>query len=41
MLDRLEKLSPRANMLLVTAVLLFAPLAGWLGYRFGFFLGSN
>ena len=40
MLDRLEQLSPRAKVLLVTAILLFAPLAGWLGYRFGFFLGN-
>ncbi len=41
MIARLKQMSPRAKTTLIIAIILFAPLAGWLGYRFGLFLGRN
>jgi hypothetical protein len=41
MLARLNELSSRGKALLMAAVVVIAPLAGWLGYQFGRFLGSN
>jgi len=41
MLDRLNELSPRGKALLLAALVVLAPLAGWLGYQLGVALGSN
>ena len=41
MLDRLNELSPSGKALLLTALVVLAPLAGWLGYQLGVALGSN
>ena len=41
MIERLGQLSPRAKTVLIIAIILVAPLAGWLGYRFGLFLGRH
>ena len=41
MLDRLNELPPRGKALLLAAVVMLAPLAGWLGYQLGVALGSN
>ena len=40
-LDKLSELSPRGKILLLATVVVMAPVAGWLGYQFGFMLGSN
>jgi len=37
----LKALSPRGKAALIIAILLVAPLAGWLGYRFGLYLGHH
>jgi hypothetical protein len=34
---RFDALSPRGKAVLIVAILLLAPLAGWLGYRFGLY----
>ena len=41
MIERLGQLSPRAKTALIIAIILVAPLAGWLGYRFGLLLGRH
>lgn len=41
MLGRLNELSPRGKALMLAAIVVIAPLAGWLGYQLGFALGSN
>ncbi len=41
MIERLSELSPRAKALLVAALVILAPLGGWLGYRLGFYLGGH
>jgi len=41
MLDRLNGLSPRGKALLLAAIVVLAPLAGWLGYQLGRVVGSN
>jgi len=41
MLDRLNELSPSGKALLLAALVVLAPLAGWLGYQLGVALGSN
>ena len=41
MFDRLNELSPRGKAVLIAAIVTAGPLAGWLGYRFGFLLGAN
>jgi hypothetical protein len=40
-LDKLNELSPRGKALLLAAIVVLTPLAGWLGYQFGFMLGSH
>jgi len=41
MLGRLNELSPRGKALLLTAIVVVAPFAGWLGYQLGLAVGSN
>jgi hypothetical protein len=40
-LQLLNELSLRGKALLLAAIIVIAPLAGWLGYRLGFALGSS
>jgi hypothetical protein len=41
MLERLNELSPRGKALMLAAIIVIAPLAGWLGYQLGFAVGGD
>ena len=41
MLERLNSMSDRAKLLMAVALILLTPLAGWIGYNFGYWMGHN
>lgn len=41
MSDKLENLTALQKLLVLLGLVALIPVAGWLAYRFGFFLGSN
>ena len=41
MLERLNSMSDRAKLLMAVALIFLTPLAGWIGYNFGYWMGHN
>ena len=41
MMARLNQMSPRAKLATIIAIILLAPIAGFLGYRLGLLLGRR
>jgi len=41
MIERLAALSPRAMAVIAAGLFILAPVAGWVGYNFGYWMATH